>query len=316
MTGDLLFVGIDVSKAQLDCATVPAQPGWSTANTDAGQRMLAKRLHEHAPTLIVVEATGGWERALIRTLVEVGLPVVVVNPRQVRDFAKATGRLAKTDALDAQVLAHFGAAVRPTLRPHRDAETEALSAIVARRRQVRDMLTAETNRLALAGPTVRRGLKTHVRWLKRQLAQLDTELDQAICHSPVWQAHVNLLQSVPGIGPVVSRTLVAELPELGTLTRKQIAALVGVAPLNRDSGTLKGRRSIWGGRAPVRAALYMAALVATQHNPVIRLFYQRLCAAGKRPKVALVACMRKLLTIVNAMLKHQTSWSERHIIAT
>jgi transposase len=271
---------------------------------------LVERLRGLSPTLIVLEATGGLAVPLTSAVAAAGLPVVVVNPRQVRDFAKATGKLAKTDALDAAVLAQFAEAVRPALRPLPDAATQALSALLARRRQLIEMLTAEKNRLGSALPPVRPGIRAHIRWLERRLAALDADLAQAIRESPVWREKDDLLQSVPGVGPVLATTLLASLPELGTLTRQQIAALVGVAPLNRDSGAWRGKRRVWGGRAPVRAALYMSALVATRFNPVLRAFYQRLCAAGKAKKVALTACMRKLLTILNAMLKYRTRWQE------
>ena len=235
----------------------------------------------------------------------------MANPRQVRDFAKATGQLAKTDPLDAAILAHFAEAVRPAVRTQPDAPTEELAARLARRRQLLEMLTAETNRASTAPAPVRRRIDAHVRWLRRELAQIDDDLDSLIQRSPLWRAQEDLLRSVPGIGPVMSRTVLATLPELGRLSHKQIAALVGVAPLNRDSGTLRGRRTCWGGRATVRRVLYMMATVtATKWNPVIRAFYQRLCAAGKRKKVALVACMRKLLIILNPMTKHQCPWRD------
>lgn len=259
---------------------------------------------------MVLEATGGLEIPLTGILAAASVPVVVVNPRQVRDFAKATGQLAKTDAIDAQVLARFAEAIRPEPRPLPDEQTQALAALVTRRHQLLDMLIAEKHRLASARPAIRKNLRAHITWLERAGHQTDTDLAEAIRQSPVWREKDELLRSVPGIGPVLTTTLLATLPELGTLTHKQIAALVGVAPLNRDSGTLRGRRTIWGGRAQVRAVLYMAALVATRFNPVIRAFYRRLCAAGKVKKVALVACMRKLLTIVNAMLKHRSPWRE------
>jgi transposase len=309
MTQPLIFVGIDVSKAQLDVALRPTGR-FVVPNNDSGIAQLLEQLQATAPTLIILEATGGIELPLTGVLVAAGLPVVVVNPRQIRDFAKATGQLAKTDALDAQVLAHFADVVRPTPRPLPDAQTQELAALVTRRRQLIEMLTAEKNRLASARLVVRKPLRAHITWLERALDQADTNLAEAIRQSPVWREKEELLRSVPGIGPVLTTTLLANLPELGTLTHKQIAALVGVAPLNRDSGTLRGKRTVWGGRAQVRAALYMAAIVAARFNPVIRVFYQRLCAAGKAKKVALVACMRKLLTIVNAMLKHRTPWRQ------
>jgi len=241
-------------------------------------------------------------------LVTAALPVVVINPRQVRDFAKATGRLAKTDGIDAQVLARFAEAVKPALRQVPDSAVQALAALMARRRQLVEMVTAEKNRLSRAVRSVRRRIQAHLTWLTAELARVEEELDQAIQQSPIWREQEDLLQSAPGIGPVVTRTVLADLPELGTLTRKQIAALVGVAPLNRDSGTWRGKRTVWGGRAQVRAVLYMAAVVAARFNPVIRAFYQRLCAKGKAKKVALTACMRKLLTILNAMQKSGTPW--------
>lgn len=305
-----IFVGIDVSKARLDVAIRPTGEKESVANDKAGIKTLIKRLEKIQPEAIVLEATGGFERLLMHALVSAELRVAVVNPRQVRDFAKATGQLAKTDRIDAEILARFGEAVRPQLRPLPDAVTLELRALTARRRQITEMIVAETNRLALASKGVTKRIKAHIRWLQSELEQVDKDLDRSIRHSPIWKENEDLLRTVPGIGPVISRTLLAELPELGELNRKQISALVGVAPFNRDSGTLKGRRSIWGGRASVRAALYMAALVASRRNTVISAFYTRLRQAGKRPKVALVACMRKLLTILNSMIKHKTRWSE------
>jgi transposase len=269
---------------------------------------VVEQLRALSPTLIVLEATGGVEVSLTSALAAAGLPVVVVNPRHVRDFARATGQLAKTDALDAQILAQFAEVMRPERRPLPDAQTQALAALVTRRRQLIEMLTAEKNRLSMAPPPVRKSLRAHITWLERELAHTDTDLAQTIRQSPVWREKDELLQSVPGVGPVLTSTLLANLPELGTLTSKQIAALVGVAPLNRDSGTLRGKRTVWGGRAQVRAVLYMSAIVAARFNPVIRAFYQRLQTAGKAKKVALTACMRKLLTILNAMLKHRTPW--------
>lgn len=308
MQTPLVFVGIDVSKAQLDMAGRPSGELTSVRYDAHGITTLVAQLTPRQPTRIVVEATGGLERPLLRALVDAALPVMVVNPRQVRDFAKATGLLAKTDALDAQVLARFAEVIRPPLRVLPDAQTQELAAHLARRRQVLAMQGAEQNRLDRAPARVRQRIEVHLRWLRAELARLDEDLDDLIQQSPVWREREDLLQSVPGIGPVMSRTVLAELPELGLLNRKQIAALVGVAPFNRDSGRLRGHRTIWGGRAPVRRVLYMAALVATRWNPVIRLFYQRLRAAGKAPKVALVAAMRKLLTILNAMVHAGTPW--------
>jgi transposase len=305
-----IFIGIDVSKARLDIAMRPLSEKESVSNDKAGIEALVKHLGKIQPALIVLEATGGIERSVTCALASAELPVVVVNPRQVRDFAKATGQLAKTDSIDALVLARFAEAVRPALRPLPDEVTLELRALIARRRQITEMIVAERNRLSAAPKSVRKRIDAHIRWLEAELHRADNDLDHSIRHSPIWKDTEDLLRSVPGIGPVISRTLLAELPELGQLNRKQIAALVGIAPLNCDSGTLRGRRSIWGGRATVRAALYMAALVASKRNAAIRAFYKRLRNTGKAPKVALVACMRKLLTILNAMIKHKTRWSE------
>jgi len=302
-----VYVGIDVAHAQLDIAVRPGTR-FSVPHEEPGIVRVVEQLRALSPTLIVLEATGGVEVSLTSALAAAGLPVVVVNPRHVRDFARATGRLAKTDALDAQILAQFAEVMRPERRPLPDAQTQALAALVTRRRQLIEMLTAEKNRLSMAPPPVRKSLRAHITWLERELAHTDTDLAQTIRQSPVWREKDELLQSVPGVGPVLTSTLLANLPELGTLTSKQIAALVGVAPLNRDSGTLRGKLTVWGGRAQVRAVLYMSAIVAARFNPVIRAFYQRLQTAGKAKKVALTACMRKLLTILNAMLKHRTPW--------
>ncbi len=303
-----VYVGIDVAKERLDVAQRPAAAGWHVANDERAIAELVTRLVQLTPALVVLEATGGMELPLVGALAAAGLPVAVINPRQAREFARATGRLAKTDAIDAQVLAQFAEAVRPRLRPLPDAAAQELSALMTRRRQLIEMLTAEKNRLRAAARAVRPDIQEHIHWLERRLADLDGDLSQTIRSSDIWREKDDLLQSAPGVGPVVSTTLLADLPELGTLNRKEIAALVGVAPLNRDSGTLRGRRTVWGGRSKVRAALYMATLVATQRNPVIRTFYQRLLSAGKPKKVALTACMRKLLTILNAILRSSTPW--------
>lgn len=312
MSRDPVFVGIDVAKAELAIALRPTAEGWAVANDDPGIATLVARLQAIQPALIVLEATGGLEVPVTAALAAVGLPVVVVNPRQARDFAKATGRLAKTDALDAHGLAHFAEAVRPAPRPLPDAQSQVLRAQLARRRQLLDMLTAENNRLSSAPRSIQADIQTHMAWLERRLAALNADVNKAIRASPVWRERDDLLQSTPGVGPVLSRTLVADLPELGTLSRQQIAALVGVAPLNRDSGTLRGQRTVWGGRAHVRAALYMSTLVAVRYNPVLQTFYERLRRAGKPPKVALTASMRKLLTILNAMVKHRTPWQHNY----
>ena len=302
------FIGIDVARDSLEIAVRPTDERWSVPNELTAIGELAARLGELDPQLIVLEATGGLELPLLAALGSAGLPVVAVNPRQVRDFAKARGTLAKTDRLDAEVLAHFAAAVQPALRPLPDAATQALAALVARRRQLLEMLVAEQNRIATAPPAIRTDIEAHIVWLRQRLSGVDRELATTLRKSPLWRAQEDLLRSVPGIGPVTSVTLLAQLPELGKLDRKQIAALVGVAPLNRDSGAWRGKRTVWGGRATVRSALYMAALVGIRHNPVLRAFYNRLVAAGKPKKVALTACMRKLLVICNALLKHQTPW--------
>ena len=305
------FVGIDVSKAVLDVAVRPTEEKWSVPNTTEGMQDLVQRLKQLRVTLIVLEASGGLERRAVAALAGAGLAVVAVNPRQVRDFAKATGKLAKTDAIDAAVLALFAERIRPEPRPLKDAATQELEALVVRRRQVVEMITAEKNRLSAAPPSkqVRTAIGRTIEWLQKQLDQNDRDLEKAINGSGAWRDKEDLLRSVPGVGKVLSRTLLSHVPELGTLTRKQIAALIGVAPLNRDSGTLRGRRCVWGGRAHVRQALYMGALVAARFNPVIRTFRERLVARGKLKKVALVACMRKLLTILNAMVSAQKHWN-------
>ena len=311
MEQESIFVGIDVAKAQLDVAVRPADDRWEISHDDAGIGQLVSQLKSLGPAMVLVEASGGLELPLVAALASEELPVVVVNPRQVRDFARATGKLAKTDALDAAVLAHFAEAVRPPVRPLRDAETQVLNSLVARRHQVMTMLVSEKNRLSAAATVaVRPRIEAHIAWLERELEDLDEGLRRTLRQSPVWREKDDLLRTVPGVGEQLSLTLLAYLPELGTLDRRQIAALVGVAPFNRDSGTLRGKRTVWGGRARVRATLYMGALVASRFNPVIRDFYQRLLAAGKPKKLALTACMRKLLVILNSMLKHRSPWRD------
>ena len=320
MEPEATYVGIDIAKAQLDVAVRPTNDRWVIPHHEAGIQQLVARLQTLAPALVVLEATGGLELPVVVALAATAVPVVVVTPRQVRDFARATGQLAKTDALDAAILAHFAAAVRPPVRPLRDADTQALHALATRRHQVRTMLVAERNRLgtATAGvrPHIAAHIAAHIAWLAQELADLDQQLRQTLRQSPVWREKDDLLRTVPGVGPQLSLTLLAHLPELGTLDRRQIAALVGVAPFNRDSGPLRGKRTVWGGRARVRATLYMGALVASRYNPVIRAFYQRLLAAGKPKKLALTACMRKLLVILNAMLKQGAPWSDRTPLST
>ena len=303
-----LYVGVDVGHAHLDVAIGATSEVWRLTHDGAGIAALVARLTQQPPTLVVLEATGGLEAVLAGELASAGLAVAVVNPRQVRDFARSIGQLAKTDTLDARLLARFAAAVRPPARALPDAAAQQLRALVSRRRQLVEMLTAERNRLRGVPSTVRRRIEAHVRFLRAELADVDRDLGDGVRASPLWREKEDLLRSVPGIGPVVSATLLAELPELGLLGPKQIAALVGVAPLNRDSGTRRGTRIVWGGRASVRAALYMAALVAVRHNPVIRAVHARLRALGKPPKVALVACMRKLLLTLNALIRTQTPW--------
>lgn len=302
------FVGLDIAKDHIDVSVRPGNDCWRVNQNDEGVAQLVARVVGLTPALVVVESTGGYETAAVTALAVAHVPVAVVNPRQVRDFAKAIGRLAKTDAIDASVLALFAERVRPDVRPLPDDAHQELVALVTRRRQLLDMLTAERNRLARAPRSVRASIQQHVRWLERRIQDADANLTTTIQQSPLWRAKDNLLRSVPGIGPITSSLLIALLPELGVLSRREIASLVGVAPLNHDSGQRRGRRGIWGGRAAVRGPLYMATVVATRHNPVIRAFYQRLRAAGKPPLVALVAAMRKLLTILNAMIKHQQRW--------
>ena len=305
------WVGIDVSKASLDVATWPVTETWTTGQSEADVTALVVRVTALAPQLVVLEASGGYEAVLASQLAAAGLPVAVVNPRQVRDFARAIGQYAKTDALDAQLLALFGARVQPPARPLPDGAAQDLLALVVRRRQLVEMLGAERNRLALARSPVRRHVQAHVRWLERQLATVETDLTDAIQQSPVWRAREDLLRSVPGIGPTTAQALIAHLPELGHLADRAIAALVGVAPFAADSGRQRGVRQIRGGRTAVRLPLYMATLVATRRNPVIAAFYQRLVAAGKPKKLALIAAMRKLLSILNSMLRHQQPWCPR-----
>ncbi len=308
MESSPVFSGVDVAKARLDVACTDSDETWSVSNAADGIVLLVKRLREIGPTLVVMEATGGFEVAAAAALAAAEIPVVIANPRQVRDFARATGQLAKTDAVDAHILSLFAERIRPQVRPLPDEDARALDAIVGRRRQIIDMITAEKNRLGFALPAVQKGIRKHIRWLERQLSDVDSDLDGLIRNSPVWQAKSDLLRDVPGVGPNLARTLIAELPELGRLSHKQIAALVGVAPLARDSGLFRGKRMIWGGRASVRSALYMSILSATKWNPVLRIFYLRLRAQGKPPKVAMVACMRKLLTILNAMIRDSQPW--------
>jgi transposase len=304
-----MYVGIDVSKATLDVGVHPSGETWQIANEPDAIAALVDRFVAQPPELIVVEATGGYERAVVAACGAAGLPIVVVNPRQVRDFAKAMGLLAKTDRIDAGVLALFGERIRPELRELPGEDVQELEALVARRRQILEMLGSERNRLEHAKGAVRKDLQEHIRYLEKRLKRVELEMDGRIQASPLWRAQDELLRSVPGIGPVVSRTLIGELPELGRLTQKRIASLVGVAPFPCDSGKKRGQRIIWGGRAGVRSALYMAAVVGVRRNAALKQFYQRLKAAGKPSKVALVACMRKLLCILNSMVRYQRPWN-------
>ena len=301
------YVGVDISRDTLDIAIQGDDKPRQFMNNQDGIRKACDFLSRLKPTLIVFEATGGYEIPLYIALNEVNLPAAPVNPRQVRDFARATGKLAKTDVLDARVIAHFAAALHPQPRPI--PESHEIKEIVARRNQLVQMIVAEKNRYHSARKSIKERIQAHIQWLEEELDNTNKELEQRIRNNPEWQKKDDLLQSMPGVGPVLSTTLLADLPELGKLNRRQIAALTGVAPLNRDSGTLRGKRTIWGGRATVRGALYMATLVATRFNPEISQLYQRLLSAGKLKKVAIVACMRKLLIILNSMVKHNNKWS-------
>lgn len=303
-----VYAGIDISKEFLDMAILPSGEIKRYANDERGIENLASRLKRFSVLLVVMEPTGGLEAPLAAALTLEGINIAVVNARQIRDYAKARGKLAKTDKLDAIIMAEFAAVIKPPVREFRDEETEDIKAIVSRRRQLLEMLKAENNRLAIARKSLKPNILDHIEYLKKEIADWDRDLRERIEDSPIWRVKDNLLQSIPGVGKVLSATLLAELPELGKLNRRQIAALVGVAPFNRDSGLMRGKRSVWGGRASVRAVLYMAALVSTRFNPVIKSFYQRLLEKGKAKKVAIVACMRRLLTIMNAILKTKKAW--------
>ena len=308
-TGSGVFIGIDVAKKHLDIHVLPDNTAFTVSRDDGGLDELVNRLRRLAPQLIVLEATGGYEKVVLASLAGAGLAVLAVNPRQVRDFARACGRLAKTDRLDAAIIAHFAERLRPPLRPLPDATAQALGAIVVRRRQIIDMISAENMRLQQTlARKVQTSIKAHLKWLQEQLTSIEADLDAAIKENDTWMHNEELLDAVPGVGKTTARTLIVELPELGSLDRRQIAALVGVAPINHDSGCHRGQRHIRGGRTTVRAALFMAAWVGTRHNPGLQAFYKRLIAAGKPRKVALVACMRKLLTILNALIRDQKPW--------
>jgi transposase len=309
-----VYVGIDVSKASLDLALGATGQLVRVPNDQRGIGTLRKRLLRLAVARVILEASGGLETALVAELGAAGLPVVVVNPRQVRDFARATGQLAKTDALDARILALFGERLRPELRRLPTAQERELKALVTRRRELVGMITAERNRLSRVPSVLHKEILAHIRWLEQRLLERDRELTDQLRRSPLWREREELLRGVPGVGPTVCATLLAELPELGDLNRREIAKLVGVAPLNRDSGTLRGKRKVSGGRAQIRTVLYMAALVAVHHNSVLKAFYQRLLQMGKPRKLALTAAMRKLLVILNAILKTHTPWSAHAVM--
>lgn len=306
------FAGIDVSKSTLDVCVEPSVQSMHVDYDEAGTRQVVSRMKELAPTLIVIEATGGLEIRIATELAANGLPVAVINPRQARDFAKATGQLAKTDRVDAAVLAAFAKAIRPQARPLKDADTRALNDMVSRRRQLIDMRVQETLRLGTAvTKPLQKSLKQHIAWLDKRIAAADSDLSKRLRGSDAWCTRDDLLRGIPGVGAVTTLTMLAKCPELGTLNRREIAALTGVAPLANDSGKHRGKRFIWGGRADVRAVLYMAAVSAIRCNDTIKAFADRLKKAGKPPKVVIVACMRKLLTIMNSMLKNNAPWNPK-----
>lgn len=313
-----VHVGIDVSKRTLDVCILPDEAGapegesFVLANDQAGVDEVLSRIGGSNPKLVVMEATGRYERLAATSIAATGVPVAIVNPRQARDFAKAMGRLAKTDRIDAFVLARFAAAMEPQASVIPDEEAQALQYVLARRRQLIEMLVSENNRLGTAPKALQKRIRAHIEWLRKEISRTDKDLDEAIEDSATFKENERLLRSVPGVGRVLARTLLAELPELGALTHKRVCALVGVAPFNRDSGQSRGKREVWGGRAPVRATLYMGALAATRFNPVIKEFYERLLASGKPKKVALVACMRKLLSILNAVMRDRAIWRCPH----
>lgn len=309
-TNETVVAGIDVSKETLDVFLLPSGTTYRFANSEKGCAELTGVLAEASPSRVILESTGGLEMLAAGILSAAALPVAVVNPRQVRDFAKACGLLAKTDKLDAKILASFGLKIAPEIRPLKDEATQELSALVTRRRQLVEMLTAEKNRLSASPKGIRKGITRHIEWLEAQIRSLDEDISRFIQSSEVWKAKVDILTSVKGVGPVTAATLVSALPELGTVSRQQISALAGLCPYNRDSGKHKGKRAIWGGRAAVRTVLYMAVLAAIRFNPAFKAFYDRLKKAGKPHKVATTACMRKLLCILNAMVRDQRPWDD------
>jgi len=309
MSEEKIFIGIDISKDKLDVDVRPEGELMTFANTEDGIFLMTDFIKSKKPELIVLEATGGLEMASLRSLVSAKLPAVCVNPRQVRDFAKAMGILAKTDKIDAHVIARFADSVRPEIRPLKTEETEMLDALNTRRCQLVGMLTAEKNRLAIAPKWTKNDIQSNIKGLEKQLTKINRDLENLIRKSPHWQRMDKILQSVPGVGPIMSMTILADLPEIGTLNRRQIASLVGVAPMNRDSGKYKGKRTIWGGRARIRSVLYMCVISGIRHNPRIKGFYKRLRNAGKKNKVAITACMRKLMIMLNTMVKNGTCWN-------
>ncbi len=315
MREEAVYIGVDVAKSTLDMAVTDSEEVRQFANDDKGIGQAVSYIAGLKPAMIILEATGNLEMPLAAALQADHLPVVVINPRQVRDFARATGVLAKTDTIDARILALFGARVKPEIRPLPDKNARDMRSLLTRRRQLVEMLTSEHNRLFQTHEDIRLGVEAHIKWLEEALSDINDDLERRIKCSPSWLEKDNLLKSVPGVGKVVSSTILIELPELGSLNRRKVAALVGVAPLNRDSGTMRGRRTVWGGRAKLRSTLYMAALVASRCNPIIAAFYQRLVNAGKAKKVALVACMRKLITILNAMMRTMTVWQPEIILS-
>ena len=315
-SANAVYAGIDVSKAQLDVDRYPEADPKQFTNDDTGRIAACAYLKSINARLIVVEATGGLESPMVALAASKGLAIAVINPRQARDFARAIGVLAKTDKVDALMLARFAEAVKPPVRALKAEEVLALDALLTRRRQIIEMITAEGNRQASAAPKIAKQIRQHIDWLEKRLVEADDDLDQSIRSSPLWQHKAEIMQSIPGVGRVTATSLLADVPEIGTLNRREISALIGVCPYSRDSGKSHGRRSIWGGRASVRAVLYMAAVVATQHNPVIRDFYNKLVGAGKPKKVAIVACMRKLLVTINTMLKTDTLWNPKISAAT
>jgi transposase len=313
MTEETVCVGVDVAKSTLDVGVSNSKGVRQFDNDHKGIADAVRYIAGLKPARIILEATGHFEMPLAAALQASRLPAVIVNPRQVRDFARATGVLAKTDSIDARILALFGLQVKPEVKLLPDQKVREMGSLLARRRQLIEMLTAEHNRFLQADDSIRPGIEIHIKWLEEAISTINDDLDRQIRSSPSWCEKDNLLKSVPGVGKVVSTTLLIELPELGALNRRKIAALVGVAPLNRDSGTMRGKRTVWGGRAKLRAVLYMAALVGVRYNPIISAFYQRLLNAGKAKKVALVACMRKLLTILNAIIRSNTFWRSESI---